>query len=109
MFLLVSGVFVIESSFKELVRHGVVESLRVNAVEGGYILRIQTAIDTRNLTLHRGGDRVFKTLDAVASVLLSSGAKSAFLSLELPPVPEKAKVVPPPAHKRVPPKKKKRR
>ena len=53
----------------------------VKAFDNGYTLRFETSKGLEALTLQRGGDRVFKTLDAVAALLRSMGVS--LLSVEL--------------------------
>lgn len=47
----------------------------------GYVLQFETAKGLEALTLQRGGDRVFKTLDAVSALLRSIGVS--MLSVDL--------------------------
>lgn len=62
-----------EVDLRNLVRLGGVNSLSACPLFGGYVLRVETPKGEETLTLQRGGDRVFKTLDAVASVVASVG------------------------------------
>ena len=79
-----------EIEARVLADRGGVYSASVKAFDNGYILRFETSKGLEALTLQRGGDRVFKTLDAVAALLRSMGVS--LLSVELSAV----SVTPPP-------------
>ena len=70
-----------EIEARVLADRGGVYSASVKAFDNGYILRFETSKGLEALTLQRGGDRVFKTLDAVAALLRSMGVS--LLSVEL--------------------------
>lgn len=79
-----------EIEARVLADRGGVYSASVKAFDNGYTLRFETSKGLEALTLQRGGDRVFKTLDAVAALLRSMGVS--LLSVELSAV----SVTPPP-------------
>ena len=62
-----------EVDLHNLARLGAVNSASVRSQFGGYVLQIETCVGVESLTLQRGGERVFKTLDAAASVIFSIG------------------------------------
>ena len=64
-----------------LADRGGIYSASVKARVDGYALMLETSKGLEALTLQRGGDRVFKTLDAVAALLRSMGVS--LLSVEL--------------------------
>ena len=70
-----------EIEARVLADRGGVYSASVKAFDNGYTLRFETSKGLEALTLQRGGDRVFKTLDAVAALLRSMGVS--LLSVEL--------------------------
>ena len=70
-----------EIEARVLADRGGVYSASVKAFDNGYILRFETSKGLEALTLQRGGDRVFKTLDAVAALLRSLGVS--MLSVDL--------------------------
>ena len=70
-----------EIDARVLADRGGVYSASVKAFDNGYTLRFETSKGLEALTLQRGGDRVFKTLDAVAALLRSMGVS--LLSVEL--------------------------
>lgn len=70
-----------ELEARVLADRGGVYSASVKAFDNGYTLRFETSKGLEALTLQRGGDRVFKTLDAVAALLRSMGVS--LLSVEL--------------------------
>jgi hypothetical protein len=99
-----------ESTLRELSKHGAVLSVKIDQVEGGYSLKIQTATAINELSLYRGGTRIFRTVDAAIAVVQSCGFGDVMVSWSAPvsdPVP--VKVLPPSANKRTPPKKKRRK
>jgi len=70
-----------EIEARVLADRGGVYSASANAFDNGYTLRFETSKGLEALTLQRGGDRVFKTLDAVAALLRSLGVST--LSVDL--------------------------
>ena len=70
-----------EIEARVLADRGGVYSASVKAFDNGYTLRFETSKGLEALTLQRGGDRVFKTLDAVAVLLRSLGVS--MLSVDL--------------------------
>lgn len=70
-----------EIEARVLADRGGVYSASVKAFDNGYTLRFETSKGLEALTLQRGGDRVFKTLDAVAALLRSMGVS--LLSVDL--------------------------
>lgn len=70
-----------EIEARVLADRGGVYSASVKAFGNGYTLRFETSKGLEALTLQRGGDRVFKTLDAVAALLRSLGVST--LSVDL--------------------------
>ena len=70
-----------EIEARVLADRGGVYSASVKAFDNGYTLRFETSKGLEALTLQRGGDRVFKTLDAVAALLRSLGVST--LSVDL--------------------------
>lgn len=87
-----------EIEARVLADRGGVYSASVKAFDNGYTLRFETSKGLEALTLQRGGDRVFKTLDAVAALLRSMGVS--LLSVELSAAsvttPGQVAVTPPP-------------
>lgn len=87
-----------EIEARVLADRGGVYSASVKAFDNGYTLRFETSKGLEALTLQRGGDRVFKTLDAVAALLRSLGVST--LSVDLGSVsvtcPGQVAVTPPP-------------
>ena len=70
-----------ELEARVLADRGGISSASVKARVDGYTLMLETTKGLEALTLQRGGDRVFKTLDAVAALLRSMGVS--LLSVEL--------------------------
>ena len=99
----------LESTFRELASNGAVVSVTVYQMEEGYTVAIKTITDLHTLSLHRGGTRYFKTIDAAAAVVRSCGFASVLVSWEQAPPEVAPRKLPPPSSKRIPPPKKKRR
>jgi len=104
----------LESTFRELASNGAVVSVTVYQMDEGYTVAIKTITDLHTLSLHRGGTRYFKTIDAAAAVVRSCGFVSCgfvnvLVSWEQVPPEMAPKKQPPPSSKRIPPPKKKRR
>jgi hypothetical protein len=98
----------LESVFRGLSHYGAVISVTIIETEGGYSVSVETQSGPHLLSLYRGGVRVFKTIDAAASLVRSCG----FLTVQVSwPVPEQkqVKVPPSPASRRTPSKKKRRK
>ena len=79
-----------EVDLRMLAERGVGLNASVLTVPCGYVLQLETGKGLEVLRLQRGGDRVFKTLDAVAVLLRSLGVS--MLSVDLGSV----SVTPPP-------------
>jgi hypothetical protein len=60
---------------KELVAAGAVRALDAEGVPGGYVLVAHTEAGARALETQRGKVRIFKSLDAVAALVLDVGAR----------------------------------
>ena len=60
-----------EAGLRLLAERGGISGVSVKAVAGGYAVQVETGKGRETLTLQRGGDRVFKTLDAAALLLCS--------------------------------------
>lgn len=99
----------LESTFRELASNGAVVSVTVYQMDEGYTVAIKTITDLHTLSLHRGGTRYFKTIDAAAAVVRSCGFVNVLVSWEQVPPEVAPKKQPPPSSKRTPPPKKKRR
>lgn len=70
-----------EVDLRMLAERGVGLNASVLTVPCGYVLQLETGKGLEVLRLQRGGDRVFKTLDAVAALLRSLGVST--LSVDL--------------------------
>ena len=81
-----------EVDLRMLAERGVGFNASVLTVPCGYVLQLETGKGLEVLRLQRGGERVFKTLDAVAALLGSVGITSFSVELQssvsLPPLIE---------------------
>ena len=81
-----------EVDLRMLAERGVGFNASVLTVPCGYVLQLETGKGLEVLRLQRGGERVFKTLDAVAALLGSVGITSFSVvlqsSVSLPPLIE---------------------
>ena len=81
-----------EVDLRMLAERGVGFNASVLTVPCGYVLQLETSKGLEVLRLQRGGERVFKTLDAVAALLGSVGITSFSVELQssvsLPPLIE---------------------
>ena len=81
-----------EVDLRMLAERGVGFNASVLTVPCGYVLQLETSKGLEVLRLQRGGERVFKTLDAVAALLGSVGITSFSVELQssvsIPPLIE---------------------
>jgi hypothetical protein len=71
-----------EVDLRMLAERGVGFNASVLTVPCGYVLQLETSKGLEVLRLQRGGERVFKTLDAVAALLGSVGITSFSVELQ---------------------------
>ena len=99
----------LESTFRELSRNGAVVAVCILQMDEGYTVSIKTITDLHVLSLHRGGTRFFRTIDAAVAVVKSCGFVNVMVSWEVVPTASPGKKLPPPSSKRTPPPKGKKR